>query len=151
MTEEYVNRRRGSHYALAMTTDRRLAMRVATLPRDTNPYGTIFGGVILSYIDQAGAIEARRHGHHRWVTVALDRVEFKQPVRVGDLLNLYATTTRLGRTSVTVQVEVEAERWNDGSVVPVTSASLVMVSVDGSGKAIPFAQPPAPGGNPGIF
>lgn len=126
-----------------MASPRRLALRIATLPRDTNPYGTIFGGVILSYIDQAGAIEARHHGHHRWVTVAIDRVEFKQPVHVGDLLNLYASTVKTGRSSVGVQVEVEAERWRDGAIVPVTSATLVMVSVDAAGRAIPFSAPPS--------
>lgn len=145
--------RRGGTYPDRMTqpTDRRLALRVSTLPRDTNPYGTIFGGVILSYIDQAGAIEARRHAHHRWVTVALDRVEFKQPVRVGDLLNLYAWTVKTGRTSVTVRVEVEAERFDDGSVVGVTSATLVMVSVDHAGRAIPFAEPRPLAGDVGTF
>ncbi len=117
-----------------------LAMRVATLPRDTNHYGTIFGGVILSYIDQAGFIEARRHGAHRWVTAALDRVEFKSPVHVGDVVNLYTYTMKTGTKSVTVQVEVEAERFTTGEVVSVTSATMVMVSVDEHGKAIAFAS-----------
>jgi acyl-CoA thioesterase YciA len=121
---------------------RSLALRVATLPRDTNHYGTIFGGVILSYIDQAGFIEARRHGAHRWVTAALDRVEFKSPVHVGDVVNLYTTPARLGTKSVTVQVEVEAERFTTGHVVPVTSATLVMVSVDEHGNPIPFRTAP---------
>ena len=88
---------------------RSLSLRVATLPRDTNHYGTIFGGVILSYVDQAGFIEARRHGAHRWVTAALDRVEFKSPVHVGDVVNFYTHTVKTGTKSVTVQVEVEAE------------------------------------------
>lgn len=117
-------------------------MRVATLPRDTNHYGTIFGGVILSYIDQAGFIEARKHGAHRWVTAALDRVEFKSPVHMGDVVNLYTYTIKKGTKSVTVQVEVEAERFTSGEVVPVTSATMVMVSVDDHGKPIPFASKP---------
>lgn len=121
---------------------RSLALRTVTMPKDTNQYGTIFGGVILSYIDQAGFVQARRHGSHRWVTVAMDRVEFKQPVHLGDVVNLYARTTKAGRTSVTVEVEVEAERYTTGDVVPVTSATLVMVSVDAHGHAIPFASPP---------
>lgn len=121
---------------------RSLAMRVATLPRDTNHYGTIFGGVILSYIDQAGFIEARKHGAHRWVTAALDRVEFKSPVHMGDVVNLYTYTIKKGTKSVTVQVEVEAERFTSGEVVPVTSATMVMVSVDDHGKPIPFASKP---------
>jgi acyl-CoA thioesterase YciA len=121
---------------------RHLALRVVTMPKDTNQYGTIFGGVILSYIDQAGFVQARRHGQHRWVTVAMDRVEFKQPVHLGDVVNFYAKTVRTGRTSVTVEVEVEAERYTDGQTVAVTSASLVMVSVDPLGRAIPFTSPP---------
>lgn len=120
---------------------RTLALRVATLPRDTNHYGTIFGGVILSYIDQAGFVEARRHGQHRWVTAALDKVEFKAPVHVGDVINLYTTTTRTGTKSVTVEVEVEAERFSSGECVRVTAAHLVMVSVDAAGTPIPFASP----------
>ncbi len=124
------------------TGSRSLALRIATLPRDTNHYGTIFGGVILSYIDQAGFIEARKHGAHRWVTAAIERVEFKSPVHVGDVVNLYATTTRTGTKSVTVQVEVEAERYTNAETVSVTSATLVMVSVDKEGKPIPFANPP---------
>jgi acyl-CoA thioesterase YciA len=121
---------------------RTLALRVVTMPRDTNQYGTIFGGVILSYIDQAGFVEARRHGVHRWVTVALDRVEFKAPVHLGDTVNFYATTNRAGTSSVTVQIDVEAERYSTGQTVPVTSASITLVSVNAEGKAIPFRSPP---------
>ena len=94
------------------------------MPRDTNHYGTIFGGVILSYIDQAGFVAARRHAACKWVTAAIDRVEFKAPVLVGDVVNLYALTTRVGTTSVTVRIEVEAERNTDGTHVPVTAATL---------------------------
>lgn len=119
-------------------TDRALALRVATLPRDTNHYGTIFGGVILAYIDQAGFVQARRHGAHRWVTAAIDRVDFKAPVHVGDIVSFYAQTTREGTTSVSVRVEVEAERFATGAVVPVTAATMTMVAVDASGKPVPF-------------
>lgn len=125
-----------------LAPDRRLALRVVTMPKDTNQYGTIFGGVILSYIDEAGFVEARRHGVHRWVTVALDRVEFKQPVHLGDVVALYATTTRIGTTSVTIKVEVEAERFTSGKTVPVTEASITLVSVNRDGKPIPFASTP---------
>ena len=125
-----------------MPTDRQLALRVVTMPRDTNQYGTIFGGVILSYIDQAGFVEARRHGVHRWVTAAVDRVDFKAPVHLGDTVNFYGTTTRLGTTSVTVQIEVEAERFTTGQHVPVTTATLTLVAVDATGKPIPFRSPP---------
>jgi acyl-CoA thioesterase YciA len=120
----------------------RLALRVATLPRDTNHYGTIFGGVILSYIDQAGFIEARTHGAHRWVTAALDKVIFQSPVHVGDIVNLYTKTTRTGTTSVTIEVQVEAERFTTGERVGVTSAQLVMVAVDGEGKPVPYKSKP---------
>lgn len=121
---------------------RRLALRVVTMPRDTNQYGTIFGGVILSYIDQAGFVEARRHGVHRWVTASIERVDFKAPVHLGDTVNFYARPTRLGTTSVTVQVEVEAERFAGGQTVPVTAATLTLVSVDAGGRPIPFRSPP---------
>lgn len=119
-------------------TPRTPTLRVVTMPRDTNHYGTIFGGVILSYLDQAGFVEARRHGSHRWVTAAIDRVEFKAPVRVGDIVNLYASTSRLGTKSVTITIDVEAERFTTGETVPVTSATMTMVSVDDQGKPIPF-------------
>ncbi|HMN40094.1 MAG TPA: hotdog domain-containing protein [Phycisphaerales bacterium] len=117
---------------------RRLALKVVTMPRDTNQYGTIFGGVILSYIDQAGFVEARSHGGHKWVTVAVDRVEFKQPVHLGDLIACHTTTTRTGTTSVTVRVEVEAERYEGGAIVPVTEASITLVSVGDDGRPAPF-------------
>lgn len=125
----------------ASSQDRRLSLRVVTMPRDTNQYGTIFGGVILSYIDQAGFVEARRHGAHKWVTVALDRVEFKQPVHLGDVVACYTTTTRTGTKSVTIRVEVEAERYESGHVVPVTEATITLVSVDAQGRPIPFQTP----------
>lgn len=123
-------------------TTRALALRVMTMPRDTNQYGTIFGGVILSYVDQAGFVEARRHGVHRWVTASIERVDFKAPVHLGDTVNFYASTTRTGTSSVTVLVEVEAERYATGQCIPVTAATLTMVSVDSTGKAIPFRSPP---------
>ncbi len=118
-----------------------IALRVATLPRDTNHYGTIFGGVILSYIDQVGFVEARKHGRHRWVTAAVDRVEFKAPVLMGDIVTLYSSTSRLGTKSVTVEVIVEAERYTSGEVVQVTTATMTMVSVDAAGKPIAFREP----------
>ncbi len=122
------------------TGGRQLALRIATLPRDTNHYGTIFGGVVLSYIDQAGFVEARRHGNHRWVTAAMDRVDFKAPIHLGDVVNLYATPTRFGTKSITILIEVEAERLTGGSPVEVTAATLTMVSVDSEGRPIPFRE-----------
>lgn len=123
-----------------------LALRVIVMPKDANPYGSIFGGVILSYIDQAAFVQARTHARCRWVTLALDRVEFKQPVFVGDTLNFYARTVKTGRSSVTVEIDVQAERFAPGAdgrhgpTVPVTSATLVMVAVDSAGKSIPFTE-----------
>ncbi|MBA2340290.1 MAG: acyl-CoA thioesterase [Pyrinomonadaceae bacterium] len=108
------------------------AIRITLLPRDTNPHGTIFGGIILSYIDMAGAIEARRStNHERFVTIAMREVLFHQPVFVGDLVSFYTEIKRLGTTSVTVQVVVEAERLGGtSSRVQVTEAEVVYVAVD---------------------
>ena len=119
------------------------ALRVVAMPRDTNPYGAIFGGVILSYIDQAGFVEARTHGAHRWVTVAVDRVEFHAPVFVGDIITCRTRTLKTGTSSVTVEVCVEAERYMKGETVHVTSAAITLVSVDAQGKPIPFSSPPS--------
>lgn len=120
-----------------------LALRVVMMPRDTSPNGTIFGGVLLSYIDQAGAIEARKQASNRVVTVAIDRVEFKQPVFVGDVLSFFTRVERRGRTSVTVRVDVEAERFAPPRAIePVTTASLVYVSVDEHFRPAPLLAPP---------
>ena len=124
------------------SNERRLALRVVTMPRETNIYGTIFGGVILSYIDQAGFVEARRHGVHRWVTASVDRVDFRAPVHTGDIVSLYTCTTRLGTKSVTVRVEVEAERYLTGETASVTTATVTLVAVDDKGTPIPFRSPP---------
>lgn len=109
-----------------------------TMPKDTNVYGTIFGGVILSYIDQAGFVEAKRHAPLRWVTASLDRVDFKAPVIEGDIVNLYTRTHRKGTTSITICVDVQAERWSTGQTISVTHATMTMVAVDDKGKPIPF-------------
>jgi acyl-CoA thioesterase YciA len=111
-----------------------VAIQVVMMPRDTNPHGTIFGGVLLSYIDQAGAIGAIREVVKAGgvppavVTVAINRVEFKQPVLVGDVVRFLTRKVRMGRTSITMQVRVEAERA--GQVLHVTEAELVYVGVD---------------------
>ena len=129
-------------------TDRDPAIRVLLLPKDTNAYGTIFGGVILSHIDLASAIEARRAGPHRFVTKAIREVEFHQPVFVGDIVSFYTETRRVGRTSVTVGVLVEAERWGQASAaseagqpaqrIKVTEAEVVYVAVDAQGHPVPI-------------
>ena len=114
------------------------AIRIAMLPRDTNSQGTIFGGVILSYIDMAGAIEAHRHTEmDRFVTVAMREVIFHAPVFVGDLVSFYAETLKVGTTSITVRVVVEAERYGQpGEVKRVTQAEVIYVAVDTQGNKI---------------
>jgi acyl-CoA thioesterase YciA len=125
-------------------TDRDPAIRVLLLPKDTNAYGTIFGGVILSHIDLASAIEARRAGPHRFVTKAMREVEFHEPVFVGDIVSFFTQTVRIGRTSVTVRVLVEAERWGTPSAdtpaqrIKVTEAEVVFVAVDTGGRPVPI-------------
>ncbi len=108
------------------------AIRITLLPRDTNPQGTIFGGIILSYIDIAGAVEAHRRTQiERFVTVAMREVIFHHPVFVGDLVSFYASTIRIGTTSITIRVVVEAERYGGTSErIKVTEAEVVYVAVD---------------------
>jgi acyl-CoA thioesterase YciA len=109
------------------------------MPRDTNPHGTIFGGVILSYVDQAGAIEAFRHGARRVVTVAMDKVVFHAPVYVGDLVSFYGDLISIGTTSITVKVVVEAMRVVDpASLRRVTEATITYVNVDSAGRPAPI-------------
>jgi acyl-CoA thioesterase YciA len=113
------------------------AIRITLLPRDTNSQGTIFGGVILSYIDVAGAIEAhRRTRMPRFVTVAMREVIFHKPVLVGDLVSFYAETIRIGTTSITVSVIVETERFGKNEPVRVTEAEVIYVAVDESGNKV---------------
>jgi acyl-CoA thioesterase YciA len=118
------------------------AIQVVMMPRDTNPNGTIFGGVLLSYIDQAGAIAARRElslkgGHSKavFVTVAFNRVEFKQPVMVGDVVKFNTHCTRVGRTSLTMHIDVIAERGTES--IAVTDAEAVYVAID---PTVPLAD-----------
>ena len=115
------------------------AIRVTLLPRDTNALGTIFGGIILSYIDQAAAVEGHRHCSGRLVTVAMREVEFHHPVFVGDLVSFYTETLAIGRTSMTIKVVVEAERRGpDSEIVRVTEAEVVYVQVDEQGRPTPI-------------
>jgi len=113
------------------------------LPRDTNPTGTIFGGVILSHLDVAGAIEARRHSDRRFVTKVMQNVEFMAPVYVGDLVTFYTRTLRIGKTSVTVEIDVEVERLGphgNRDAVRVTSARVVYVAIDDEGRPTPVVE-----------
>jgi acyl-CoA thioesterase YciA len=122
-----------------------VALRTIMLPRDTNQYETIFGGVILSLIDQAGFIEARKHGTHRWVTASVDRVDFLAPIRVGDVVEVRTKTEKTGTSSVVVRVRVLAERYLSADIVTVTEATITMVAVNAAGKSIPFNSPPSVG------
>jgi len=123
-----------------MVDERVPAIKVLLLPKDTNAYGTIFGGVILSNIDLASAVEARKAGPHRFVTKAMRAVEFHEPVFLGDVVNFFTETVRVGRTSITVRVSVEAERWGSGQgeKVKVTEAEVVLVAVDAAGRPTPI-------------
>src|SRR6476620_5982978 len=114
------------------TAVRDAAIRLTMMPRDTNAHGTAFGGIILSYIDVAGGVEAvRKTKHNGFVTVAMKEVIFHEPVFIGDLVSFYAETIKTGRTSITIHVEVEAERFgNKGQKVRVTSADLVYVAIN---------------------
>lgn len=108
------------------------AIRLTMMPRDTNAHGTVFGGVILSYIDVAGGVEAVRHTKHdRFVTVAMKEVIFHEPVFMGDLVSFYAETLRVGATSITIHIVVEAERFgSQGQKVKVTEAEVTYVAIN---------------------
>ena len=126
-----------------MTVDRTdPALRVTLMPKDTNALGTIFGGIILSYIDQAGAVEAFRQCSGKLVTVAMHEVEFHHPVFVGDLVSFYARTIRRGRTSIAVKVVVEAQRRQSPETpVTVTEAEVIYVHVGEDGRPRPLEGP----------
>lgn len=111
--------------------DKQPAIRVVTMPRDTNPGGSIFGGWIMSQVDIAGSIVALARAKGRVATVAVNSFEFHEPVFIGDLISCYAEVIRVGRTSITVNVEVYAQR-NPGKVqtVKVTGAQLTYVALD---------------------
>ena len=133
-------------------SDRIPAIKLLLLPKDTNAFGTIFGGVILSHIDLASAVEARKTAPLRYVTRAMHQVEFHQPVFLGDVVSFYTETVRVGRTSITVRVSVEAERWGvspvpsaaagRGELVQVTEAVVVLVAVNDQGKSVPIRPDP---------
>jgi acyl-CoA thioesterase YciA len=111
------------------------------MPKDTNAHGTIFGGVILSYIDQAGAVEAKRQGAEFLVTVAMREVVFHEPVYVGDLVSLYTRLVRVGRTSITVAVEVFSQRGEGvGNRVKVTEAEVTYVNLDENRRPAPIRR-----------
>ncbi|HEV2064175.1 MAG TPA: acyl-CoA thioesterase [Thermoanaerobaculia bacterium] len=117
------------------------SIRVVMMPKDTNAHGTIFGGVILSYIDQAAAVEAKRHGAAFIVTVAMREVVFHQPVNVGDLVSFYTRLVRIGRTSITVAVEVFSQPGEGlGNRLRVTEAEVTFVNLDKNRRPVPIPQ-----------
>lgn len=127
------------------------AIQIVMMPRDTNPHGTIFGGVILSYIDMAGATAARREvalrggsADTKIVTVAVNRVEFRQPVLVGDVVRFETSVERLGRTSITMRIQVIAERA--GQDIHVTESEVVYVGVDEQRQPVPLLPARSVGG-----
>jgi acyl-CoA thioesterase YciA len=114
------------------------AIRVVMMPRDANYLGTIFGGVILSSLDLAGAVAAHQHSDRKLVTAAMHEVKFIAPVFVGDLVSFYTETTKIGNSSITVRVTVEATRaLAPHETVRVTQAEVVYVAIDEAGKPVP--------------
>ena len=121
-----------------LPTDKELVLKMIPMPADCNANGDIFGGWVMAQVDVAGAVLPARYVDGRMATVAVNQFIFKQPVRVGDILSFFASVTRIGNTSITVQVEVYAERLRaQGHYVKVTEASLTYVAIDDNGKPRP--------------
>jgi acyl-CoA thioesterase YciA len=119
----------------ALPTDKELVMKVIPMPADTNANGDIFGGWVMAQVDLAGSVLPARLIRGRMATVAVNEFLFKQPVRVGDLLSFYSDVVRIGRTSITVRVEVFAERRSyQGQYVKVTEATVTYVAIDEQGR-----------------
>jgi len=127
----------------SLPTDKTLVLKVIPMPADCNANGDIFGGWVMAQVDLAGAVLPARYVRGRMATVAVNQFVFKQPVKVGDILSLFAAVTRIGNTSITVQVEVYAERFQaQGEYVKVTEASLTYVAIDDNGRPTPIHKPP---------
>jgi len=122
--------------------DHELVMKVIPMPADANANGDIFGGWVMAQVDLAGAVLPARHAQGRMATVAVNQFIFKQPVRVGDILSFYAKMERIGRSSLTVNVGVYAERFDtQGRYIKVTEATLTYVAIDDSGRPRPVPRP----------
>jgi acyl-CoA thioesterase YciA len=122
-------------------SEKELVLKVIPMPADTNGNGDIFGGWVMAQVDLAGSVIPARHVRGRMATVAVNQFVFKQPVRVGDICSFYASITRIGNTSVTVEVEVFAERFGaQGQYVKVTEASLTYVAIDDQGRPRPIPK-----------
>jgi acyl-CoA thioesterase YciA len=127
--------------AVALPTHKELVLKVIPLPADSNANGDIFGGWVMAQVDLAGSVLPARHIKGRMATVAVNEFIFKQPVRVGDILSFFASVKRIGRTSITVDVEVFAETFRaQGEFVKVTQATVTYVAIDETGKPRPIAQ-----------
>ena len=125
-----------------LPTNMELVLKVIPMPADCHANGDIFGGWVMAQVDLAGSVIPTRHAKGRMATVAVKEFIFKQPVRVGDILSFYGSLVRIGRTSVTVQVEVFAERFIDqGRYFKVTEATLTYVAIDEMGQPRPIPQP----------
>lgn len=121
--------------ALQPPSDEELVLKVIPMPGDSNANGDIFGGWVMAQVDLAGSVIPARYAGGRIATVAVNEFIFKQPVRVGDILSFYSKLTRIGKTSITVKVEVYAERFQaQGRFVKVTEANLTYVAIDEQGK-----------------
>jgi len=132
--------------------DKELVLKVIPMPADSNANGDIFGGWVMAQVDLAGSVIPARYAQGRMATVAVNQFIFKQPVRVGDILSFFASLTRIGRSSVTVQVEVYAEHFRtQGTYVKVTEASLTYVAIDEAGRPrpLPLPLPPQPSADSG--
>lgn len=120
---------------VALPLDMELVLKVIPMPADCNANGDIFGGWVMAQVDLAGSVIPARHTQGRMATVAVNEFIFKQPVRVGDILSFFSEVTRIGRTSVTVKVEVFAERFRtQGTYIKVTEASVTYVAIDDHGR-----------------
>ena len=126
----------------ALPTDKELVMKVIPLPADTNANGDIFGGWVMAQVDLAGSVLPARVIQGRMATVAVNEFLFKQPVRVGDLLSFFSEVVRIGRTSITVKVEVFAERFRmQGQYTKVTEATVTYVAIDETGRPREIPKP----------
>lgn len=117
--------------------ERHAAVRTLAMPADTNPAGDIFGGWLMSQMDIAGEITARQRARNRVVTVAVEAMEFHEPVYVGDIVSCYTTITRIGKSSITIHIEARARRGRSGDEVKVTEGTFVYVALDGDGQPCP--------------
>ena len=132
-------RSEGGNERRSLPTDKELVLKVIPMPADSNANGDIFGGWVMAQVDLAGSVLPARLADGRMATVAVKEFIFKQPVRIGDILSFFAVVTKVGRTSVTVHVEVYAERFgSQGHYIKVTDAALTYVAIDHDGKPRPL-------------